>query len=80
MTNVKNNKKIVHFVIFVKHYNQCLPVLNAVCFYSNELIIQCYIFILGKQKCLSKTGDCLIRHGAVHATGLQLVVKWVNQD
>ncbi|CAF4940677.1 unnamed protein product, partial [Rotaria socialis] len=30
----------------------------------------------GKQKCLSKTGDCLIKHGTVHATGLQLVVRW----
>ena len=33
------------------------------------------ICILGKQKCLSKTGDCLVKHGVVHATGLQLVVR-----
>ncbi|CAF3777626.1 unnamed protein product [Adineta steineri] len=27
----------------------------------------------GKQKCLSKSGDCLVKHGVIHATGLQLV-------
>ncbi|CAF1064496.1 unnamed protein product, partial [Didymodactylos carnosus] len=27
----------------------------------------------GKQKCMSKSGDCMIKHGVQHATGLQLV-------
>uniref|UniRef100_A0A1I8FFW0 DUF2116 family Zn-ribbon domain-containing protein n=1 Tax=Macrostomum lignano TaxID=282301 RepID=A0A1I8FFW0_9PLAT len=27
----------------------------------------------GKQKCLSKTGDCVIKHGANHVSGLAMV-------
>ena len=34
-----------------------------------------FSFHSGKQKCLSKSGDCLVKHGVVHATGLQLVVS-----
>lgn len=31
---------------------------------------------LGKQKCLMKSGDCVVKHAGVHTIGLQMVVRF----
>ncbi|CAF3640098.1 unnamed protein product [Rotaria sp. Silwood1] len=46
---------------------------RAFCYFCQALQALPVCAQCGKQKCLSKTGDCLVKHGSIHATGLQLV-------
>lgn len=32
----------------------------------------------GKQKCSARSGDCLVKHGSTHVTGLSMVVSVVS--
>lgn len=32
-------------------------------------------FLVGKSKCMSKTGDCVVKHPNVHAIGMGMVVS-----
>lgn len=32
--------------------------------------------IIGKTKCMAKTGDCVIKHGSTFTTGFGMVVSW----
>ena len=34
-----------------------------------------YVYTAGKTKCLSKFGDCVVKHGTSSATGLSMVVS-----
>jgi hypothetical protein len=33
------------------------------------------LYLLGKSKCMSKTGDCVVKHPNSHATGMAMVVS-----
>ena len=39
----------------------------------------CAMRLTGKSKCMSKSGDCVVKHPSAFATGLQLVVGNVMQ-
>jgi hypothetical protein len=34
-----------------------------------------FILLLGKSKCMSKTGDCIVKHPNSHAVGMGMVVS-----
>jgi len=64
----------------------CILLFLSICTIASRLCSMWYVdfgditslnssLCLGKQKCLSKTGDCLVKHGVAHATGMQLVVR-----
>jgi len=46
---------------------------RAFCYFCQSIQALPVCAQCGKQKCMSKTGDCMIKHGTTHATGLQLV-------
>ena len=45
--------------------------------YSVDIIflqLVLYLLVVGKTKCMMKTGDCVIKHAGVYTTGMNMVV------
>ena len=69
-----------------REHSESLEKKNSYCFPWDEqlsvwLVCLIYfffkttIFIVGKTKCMSKTGDCVVKHGANFTTGFGMVVS-----
>ncbi len=50
-----------------------LVIINIASLVPLHYIVEFCVY-LGKMKCMSKTGDCLVKHPAGFATGMSLVV------
>lgn len=47
--------------------------IRAFCYFCGAVSKQPFCAECGKQKCMMKTGDCVVKHGGKYTTGLQMV-------
>ena len=52
-----------------------LKALVCVITFAISTVFYSFLTTVAKTKCLSKTGDCIVKHPHTHATGLAMVVR-----